>query len=189
MNEEQSPRRQYSKKSVLLLIVVIGALTGVLIFQQIQISYLLPRAQQALKTEASWDGFGFQLYASQIGAVYGNNSEAPSLVVVPTNNNSNCLSISKSCDGYDYYFAIENVCQNTTYYGTCNLTGGEELWWYDVMTNVLFVTGGNVNVAPSQTGMIYGNWPKNSSVAVGNLMILQVSTGLGWTEAPMAAWD
>jgi len=133
-------QRGYSKRTVLILVVVIVVLTGIVIFQQIQVSYLKPIAYQEAVTKNSWFGFFTALYASQLNGAQG---ISPSFVTVIEN--SACGSLHKECSGYDYSFSIDNVCQNTTYYGTCNFTYGVAIYWYNMFTNVLFITGDNVN--------------------------------------------
>lgn len=177
--------RRYSRRTILILAVVIVVLTGTIIFQQIQVSYLRPIAFQEAVTENSWVGFSILLYAYELGA-QGNSPHgvAPSLVTVLINNAS-CASLDKECDGYGYSFTIVNVCQNTTYYGTCNFSGGIEIFWYDPFTNALLITGTNANLTKGQATTVYGNWPKSeiSSLRVSTSLFFQVSTNGGWASS------
>lgn len=188
MKEQRTSVSRQSRKTILLL-VVIAILGAVVIFQQVQISYLRPIALQETKTELAWGSLFTQLYGSELAYSIGPNSSAPSLIAVPINQNLTCLSINQSCHGYDYYFPIENLCKNDTYYGTCNFLGGA-IFWYDISTNVLFTTATNVSIPQGEIVVTYGDWPKNlgSSLAWGNALFVEVSSSGGWTTASMASW-
>ena len=191
MNEEQSLRRHFSTKTVLLLVIV-AILAGITIVQQVQITNLRPIASQELRTEQSWLNFEMNLLpsesASQSGAAWGANGENVSLVIVSLDmNNSSCFSFHGDCNGYNYYFNLENVCLNSSYFGTCNFSGFS-IFWYDVSANGIAFTTllENVSIPQGQAVTVHGNWPNRafSYIAVNDLIFLEVSTSGGWAVAP-----
>lgn len=171
------------RSTTILLLVIMVILLGIVIFQQVEISYPRPQPEYILtKTGQDWMNFATLLYARELGTVNGNRSEAPSEIVLPLDtDNSTCVSTDRACFGYDYYFPIENVCQNSTYYGTCNFTG-YETYWFDITKNVFLTTALNVSIPKGQTVEIHGDWPQsdNSSIGVSDLMFVVVYTSGGW---------
>lgn len=185
----ESKKKSYSIKTILLLVVII-ILAGIVIFQQVQMSYLQPLAQKN-KTELLWIQLATTLYTSELGALSISNHSAPPLVVVPydTGLYTTCASVHRGCNGYDYSFDIINVCQNSTYYGTCNFMG-YLIYWYDITKNVLFITGlNNISIPQGQTVTTNGNWGNGSysyAPAFDDLMFLEVSTSGGWATAVLS---
>lgn len=179
---ENNERKGYSAKTILLL-VVIAILAGIVVFQGVQISYPRPQPEYVFtKTGQDWQNFATLLSVSQIGNVNANNSENPSEIVLPLDmGNSTCVSTDRACLGYDYYFPIENTCQNTTYYGTCNFTG-YAAYWFDITKNVFLTTELNISILKGQTVEFHGDWSQsdNSSIGVDDLMFVVVSTTGGW---------
>ena len=85
MKEETvPPQRGYPKRTVLILVLVIVVLTGIVIFQQLQISYLRPIAYQETVTRNSWVGFITMFYVSQLNGALG---ITPSFVLTGDNLN------------------------------------------------------------------------------------------------------
>ena len=102
-----------------------------------------------------------------------------------TGNYPTCVSVDEACGGYDYSFDIENVCRNSTYYGTCNFAG-VTMYWYDIYRNLLFVTGENLSIPQGQTITVHGDWANEAPPALNDLSFLEISTTGGWAAATMS---
>lgn len=177
-------RSSFSIKLV-LLIVLIAVLVGIIVYQQVEINNLLPITQQESKTQLAWNNLAVSLYLSEIQAI-GPNTSLPSMIVLTiAHDNSSCASDHQTCDGYDYFFGIQNVCANSTYYGTCNF-GSVVIYWFDPTNNVLFTTSSNVTLPQGQLVMIHGNWPSGYAPSDRFPLLVEVSTSGGWAAATMS---
>jgi hypothetical protein len=188
---ENNKKKEYFAKTILLL-AVIAVLAGIVVFQQVQISYPSPQPEYLFtKAGQNWQNFAVGLYTFELCSANGKNSEAPSEVVLPLDiDNSTCMSNDRSCSGYDYYFPIENTCQNSTYYETCNFRA-YETYWFDITKNMFMTTQLNISIPKGQTVEVNGDWSQseNTSIGVGDLMFVIVSTTGGWAMSTTSITD